>query len=159
MALQEIGPRFTLKLRSLRKGIPAVQRFGEDPKPLVFEVDNKEEEEGLLEEEPNAAAAPEPDNEEAEAGDQPPGPPKPVVPPKTDEYLWAWKVRISCPEFTISRLTRLCCSRSWKPREGRSFCSLRSCIAPTIHRLRFSAAEWDTCSQRKDCILRGTYRH
>ncbi|KAK0189096.1 anticodon-binding protein [Armillaria mellea] len=44
VALQEIGPRFTLKLRSLRKGIPAVQRFGEAPKGLEFDNGASEDE-------------------------------------------------------------------------------------------------------------------
>ncbi|KAJ6616248.1 anticodon-binding protein [Mycena sp. CBHHK59/15] len=93
VALQEIGPRFTLKLRSLRKGIPAVQRFGEDPKPLVFEVDSKEEEEGTLEE---ASAAPGGDVGEGAVADKTPK----VVPPRTDEFLWAWK-----PELETTRRT------------------------------------------------------
>ncbi|KAI4523748.1 Brix-domain-containing protein, partial [Schizophyllum commune Loenen D] len=38
VALQEIGPRFTLKLRWLKKGIPAVQQFGAPPKPLEFDA-------------------------------------------------------------------------------------------------------------------------
>ncbi|SJL03958.1 related to Ribosome production factor 1 [Armillaria ostoyae] len=80
VALQEIGPRFTLKLRSLRKGIPAVQRFGEAPKGLEF--DN-----GVSEDEPDLTE--EPKNE-----------PEKVVPPKQDEYLWAWK-----PELETSRRT------------------------------------------------------
>ncbi|KAJ7902364.1 anticodon-binding protein [Mycena leptocephala] len=44
VALQEIGPRFTLRLQSLRKGIPAVQRFGDEPKPLIFEPEDAETE-------------------------------------------------------------------------------------------------------------------
>ncbi|KAJ7098767.1 anticodon-binding protein [Mycena belliarum] len=96
VALQEIGPRFTLKLRSLRKGIPAVQRFGDDPKPLVFEVDNKEEaEEGTLGDEDAQPAV----QEEAAAPAEP-DPPKTVMPPQTDEYLWAWK-----PELETTRKT------------------------------------------------------
>ncbi|KAJ6515485.1 anticodon-binding protein [Mycena sanguinolenta] len=77
-ALQEIGPRFTLKLRSLRKGIPAVQRFGDPPKPLEFDVGNKEEDG-------------EPKDTEASL---------PVVPPETDEYLWEWK-----PDLETTRRT------------------------------------------------------
>ncbi|KAJ7733768.1 anticodon-binding protein [Mycena maculata] len=95
VALQEIGPRFTLKLRWLRKGIPAVQRFSDESKPLVFEVDNKEDEdEGTLEE---PSFAPQPDAEEQPT---PGEPPKPVVPPQTDEYMWAWK-----PELETTRRT------------------------------------------------------
>ncbi|KAJ6539737.1 anticodon-binding protein [Mycena capillaripes] len=105
VALQEIGPRFTLRLRSLRKGIPAVQRFGDEPKPLVFEVGTKEEdeEEGTLEEgavpaAEGAESAEGTDGEGAE-GAAPPKP-RPVVPPMTDEYLWEWK-----PELETTRRT------------------------------------------------------
>ena len=72
VALQEIGPRFTLKLRSLRKGIPAVQNFGEAPKPLEFDS-------GQDESEPKEPGANEPTE---------------VTPPKQDEYLWNWKVSL-----------------------------------------------------------------
>ncbi|EEB87542.1 hypothetical protein MPER_15075 [Moniliophthora perniciosa FA553] len=78
VALQEIGPRFTLKLRSLRKGIPAVQNYGEDPRPLEFD---KPDENG--------------EAEETEASDS-----QKVVPPKQDEYLWKWK-----PELETTRRT------------------------------------------------------
>ncbi|KAF8074924.1 anticodon-binding protein [Lyophyllum atratum] len=92
VALQEIGPRFTLKLRWLKKGIPAVQNFGEAPQPLEFDVSPFEEEEKS-------------DKAEVLPTDDAPGsgdaePPKPVVPPKTDEYLWAWK-----PELETTRRT------------------------------------------------------
>lgn len=72
VALQEIGPRFTLKLRSLKKGIPAVQQFGEAPKPLEFD----------------AAETAEPTPEDDEARET-----KKVDAPKQDEFLWVWKVR------------------------------------------------------------------
>ncbi|KAL0577532.1 Ribosome production factor 1 [Marasmius crinis-equi] len=65
VALQEIGPRFTLKLRSMRKGIPAVHDLGEAPKPLEFDDETKE----------------------SQADEKP----SKVVPPKQDEYLWNWK--------------------------------------------------------------------
>jgi ribosome production factor 1 len=71
VALQEIGPRFTLKLRWLKKGIPAVRNFGEEPKGLVFDDPNLDE---TLSE--NAASTVS----------------KKVVPPKEDELLWTWKV-------------------------------------------------------------------
>ncbi|KAF8196652.1 anticodon-binding protein [Mycena galopus ATCC 62051] len=93
VALQEIGPRFTLKLRSLRKGIPAVQRFGDAPKPLVFDVDSKEEEEPTLEEGKTASPT---ENVEASAS----APSQPVVPPETDEFLWEWK-----PDLETTRRT------------------------------------------------------
>ncbi|KAG6812724.1 hypothetical protein H0H92_000941 [Tricholoma furcatifolium] len=78
VALQEIGPRFTLKLRSLRKGIPAVVNYGEAPKPLEFDVSPFEDQE--------TGTSPE---DAADSND--PQPRKAVVPPKTDEYLWQWK--------------------------------------------------------------------
>ncbi|KAJ7228258.1 anticodon-binding protein [Mycena pura] len=92
VAMQEIGPRFTLKLRSLRKGIPAVQQFGDAPKPLTIEVDNKEDEE--------AEAAFEAAGEGAEASADMPPAPAAVVPPQTDEYMWQWK-----PELETTRKT------------------------------------------------------
>ncbi|KAF7355661.1 Brix domain-containing protein [Mycena sanguinolenta] len=99
VALQEIGPRFTLKLRSLRKGIPAVQRFGDPAKPLEFDVENKEEDEGMLEEDGDAA----PQTKDTEASSAP----QPVVPPETDEYLWEWK-----PDLETTRRTFFFCSLS-----------------------------------------------
>ena len=39
VALQEIGPRFTLKLRWLKRGLPTLHHFGESPKPLQFDID------------------------------------------------------------------------------------------------------------------------
>ena len=37
VALREIGPRFTLKLRSVRTGLPAVKGFGECSTKLEFD--------------------------------------------------------------------------------------------------------------------------
>jgi ribosome production factor 1 len=77
VALQEIGPRFTLKLRWLKKGIPAVRNFGEEPEGLEFdEVTNADQQ-----------------DEEALSKDDATTKPKKVVPPKEDEFLWMWKVR------------------------------------------------------------------
>ncbi|GLB41858.1 putative brix [Lyophyllum shimeji] len=91
VALQEIGPRFTLKLRWLKKGLPAVQNFGEAPKPLEFDVSPFEEEKDQ-----KAEALPADDSSAASGAE----PRKPIVPPKTDEYLWAWK-----PELETSKRT------------------------------------------------------
>jgi ribosome production factor 1 len=95
--LQEIGPRFTLKLRWIKKGIPAVYKYGEEAKPLVFDTEPFEVEE--------KEAAPT-NTAEAEAGGEgaAEASPKYVVPPKADEYLWAWKVRFS---FFLSRLSNV----------------------------------------------------
>lgn len=90
--MQEIGPRFTLKLRWLKKNIPAVQNFGEDAKPLTFDIENDPFEE-------QAEARKEEQNEQGDEADvesetaaSSPRLPK-VVPPKQDEYIWQWKVR------------------------------------------------------------------
>jgi hypothetical protein len=98
-----------------------VQRFGDEPKPLIFEVGSQEEgEEGTLEEE---SAAPQPEDAETEdAETKTASVPKLVVPPTTDEYLWEWKVRHFFIDCTNLRLT-IYRSRSWRRREGRSFCS------------------------------------
>ena len=86
VALQEIGPRFTLKLRSLRKGLPAVKNLGEVAKDLEFdafeepEVQNKDA--GKVS---NA-------EESMEGAEEQPSDTKKTLPPKEDEYLWVWKV-------------------------------------------------------------------
>ena len=82
VALQEIGPRFTLKLRCLKKGIPAVFDFGEEPQPLA------------LDESPPVLAG-EKDQEASENYEELLAEPKKTVPPKHDEIIWAWKVRIN----------------------------------------------------------------
>jgi ribosome production factor 1 len=73
VALQEIGPRFTLKLRSLRKNIPAVKEYTAAPKPLELGGISKNQE--------NASEA------SSEV------PKQPIVPCE-DEFLWQWKVKI-----------------------------------------------------------------
>ena len=73
VALQEIGPRFTLKLRWLKKGIPAVRNFGEAPRGLEFDNEDDPKDEAVSENDDSTKI-------------------KKVVPPKDDEYLWMWKV-------------------------------------------------------------------
>ncbi|KAF9054477.1 anticodon-binding protein [Panaeolus papilionaceus] len=89
VALQEIGPRFTLKLRWLKKGIPAVNRIGEEPEALMFD-------------EPSAPSATPADSEVKPEGENEEAPEtrKKTIPPKQDEFLWQWK-----PELEISRKT------------------------------------------------------
>ena len=96
MALQEIGPRFTLKLRSLKKGIPSVTNYGEAAKPL--EIDSN----AGFEDSTEMAASEKAAAEEAaeEDADRSPEPPKKTIPPKQDEVLWMWK-----PELEVSRKT------------------------------------------------------
>jgi ribosome production factor 1 len=104
VALQEIGPRFTLKLRSLRKGLPAVQNFGEAPKTTEIQVDGDEEvkdeaqaRKGVDEVEggegTDKAGETGDDDEmqEREDDDDETGSKK-VKPPTQDEFLWVWKV-------------------------------------------------------------------
>ncbi|KAJ3536083.1 hypothetical protein NMY22_g6193 [Coprinellus aureogranulatus] len=88
VALQEIGPRFTLKLRWLKKNIPAVYNYGESAAPLTIE---KDEEDDAFEESEN--------KEESEGSKQPKERPR-TVPPKVDEYIWQWK-----PQLETSRKT------------------------------------------------------
>jgi ribosome production factor 1 len=85
VALQEIGPRFTLKLRSLKKGLPAVNYLGDVAKPLEFDDFSEPEEKA------DKAAD---DQRELDAEEKPAEtvrPPK-KVPPKADDYEWVWKV-------------------------------------------------------------------
>ncbi|EPQ56372.1 Brix-domain-containing protein [Gloeophyllum trabeum ATCC 11539] len=87
VALQEIGPRFTLKLRWLTKGIPAVQHMGEPSKELQFDKG---------EQETTQPAEVERQEDSTEAG----GEKSIVQPPRQDEYLWIWK-----PELETTRRT------------------------------------------------------
>lgn len=86
VALQEIGPRFTLKLRWLRKGLPAVRSLGEPSKTLEFDTFEQPEEKE------DAKIA---DGEQTEAiGSEISQ--KPVQLPKDEEYQWMWKVLELC---------------------------------------------------------------
>ncbi|VDB84957.1 unnamed protein product [Peniophora sp. CBMAI 1063] len=102
VALQEIGPRFTLKLRSLRKGLPAVKNFGEAPRPLEFDTfdeDEKAEDKAADENEDADAAAAEGEEDEAGATAATASATA-KAPPKNDEYEWLWK-----PELETSKRT------------------------------------------------------
>lgn len=94
--LQEIGPRFTLKLRSLRKGLPAVKNLGEVSKDLEF--DTFEDEEKPPQNSPVVSSDDSAQADDAEMTDlrddsaTSANPSKTVVPPKEDEYVWMWKV-------------------------------------------------------------------
>ncbi len=109
VALQEIGPRFTLKLRSIKKGLPAVKNLGAPSKPLEFDAGGDED--------AMVKNAPEP----GIAADEQPGPDrKAVVPPTEDEYVWIWNVS----NADVSRLlyTNTSHSPSWRPPDGHSSC-------------------------------------
>lgn len=97
VALQEIGPRFTLKLRSLKKGLPAVNYLGDVAKPLEFDSFSESEEKKKKEEKP---AGDDQGDLDAE-GESPKEVHLPKkAPPKADEYEWVWK-----PELETSRRT------------------------------------------------------
>lgn len=90
-ALQEIGPRFTLKLRWVKKGIPGVGSAfgaGEHPPSLEVDIGHEEPTEGVDE-----VGKDESQNGENRATDIQDHA-KPMVPPKggMDEYEWIWKV-------------------------------------------------------------------
>ncbi|KNZ74590.1 Ribosome production factor 1 [Termitomyces sp. J132] len=110
VALQEIGPRFTLKLRSLRKGLPAVLNYGEAPKPLEFDV-------GPFEETEVKAGQGSATNDDAEPNDAKHR--APVVPPKTDDYLWQWKAS-ALHFYTFKLLLTMITSPNWRRAVERS---------------------------------------
>ncbi len=87
MALQEIGPRFTLKLRWLKKGIPALYHYVEDPQlltvgssPVVDDV-NRVGSAAHVEKEPSEEKL------------------NKTILPKRDKFIWQWKV---CRGFTLT---------------------------------------------------------
>ncbi|CAL1714845.1 unnamed protein product [Somion occarium] len=101
VALQEIGPRFTLKLRSLRKGLPAVKNFGEVAKDLEFDAfENAGEKDQLHASEVNAEDDHADEQIADEEGSERPVKLKKTLPPKEDEYQWVWK-----PELETTRRT------------------------------------------------------
>ena len=89
VALQEIGPRFTLKLRSLRKGLPAVTDFAEPQKPLEFDDFGEGAEDGGG----GGEAAAGDGQMDGRGGEAQAGVPQSQGPSTTEEYLWMWKVR------------------------------------------------------------------
>jgi ribosome production factor 1 len=85
-----------MKLRWLKRGIPAVRSHGEAPPKLEIAQEDSEEETtdplmSLKDPENEADSSEEQSKEEAKET-----PPKKVVqPPKEDVYEWQWKVRTS----------------------------------------------------------------
>jgi hypothetical protein len=106
-----------LKLRWLKKNIPAVQNFGEDAKPLIFDGEGDSFEGQIhpqAEEDEIQDDAPQPD--EANGS----GEPLNIVPPKQDEYIWQWKVRIGRFLLDADFLIDIMCSLNWKLLAGHS---------------------------------------
>ncbi|KAG8689459.1 hypothetical protein FRC09_012414 [Ceratobasidium sp. 395] len=87
-ALQEIGPRFTLKLRSLKKGVPVVESGSKPPPPLEFASDDAPQPSGSAEDvgEPESAAGAHPAKDHRSN--------------KDDDFEWVWK-----PELETTRRT------------------------------------------------------
>jgi hypothetical protein len=131
-ALQEIGPRFTLKLKWLRKGLPAVTGGASTAVPVApgadesededEEVDDAEEatpekaandaEEGVDEAEERAEGSDEDAEEEEEATPATKGKKsKRTIPPLNaqGEFEWQWKVR---PVAAATRSTLLIADRA-----------------------------------------------
>jgi hypothetical protein len=127
-----------LKLRSLRKGLPAVQNFGEAPKTTEIQVgaDEAQEEtkarEGVdeveNEEKVDGAETMDGDDEiHAEEGSANETSRRKTIvkPPTQDEFLWVWKVRLFLWYFIPgdrNNKTRNLISPSWRPHGGHSFC-------------------------------------
>ncbi|KAH7890761.1 anticodon-binding protein [Phlebopus sp. FC_14] len=84
VALQEIGPRFTLKLRWLKKGIPVVQSFGAAADPLEVTVN--------AEESPSDEPSEQNENNETKV--------HVGIASKDSDFLWQWK-----PELETTRRT------------------------------------------------------
>ncbi|KAG6332517.1 hypothetical protein ID866_6567 [Astraeus odoratus] len=98
VALQEIGPRFTLKLRWLKRGLPEVRNFGASPDALEITTGTTEESTP-----PPAGEKVGPHDEDTEIDENAAADATPMTkkePPKDNEYLWRWK-----PELETSRRT------------------------------------------------------
>ncbi|KAG6381616.1 anticodon-binding protein [Boletus reticuloceps] len=92
VAMQEIGPRFTLKLRWVKKGLPAVQNFGAAPRPLEISVGIEESEEHVQVSPLNGVRD---DNEiklDVSATKNP---------PKDNDLLWQWKAELETTRRTF----------------------------------------------------------
>ena len=99
-ALQEIGPRFTLKLRWMKKGLPAVLALGKPSKALEFADEEGEDlpndNDANVGENQKAAEREEDYGDEMDEDDSgedsKPADAKKIQPPTQDEYVWMWKV-------------------------------------------------------------------
>ncbi|PAV19708.1 Brix-domain-containing [Pyrrhoderma noxium] len=98
-ALQEIGPRFTLKLKWMKKGIPAVHSLGNPALPL--EVAHTSEDDIFEQDESPAEVLEDGEGgEDVEKKDSTERHLSPPPPPTQDEYIWMWK-----PEAETTRRT------------------------------------------------------
>lgn len=115
-ALQEIGPRFTLKLKSLRTGLPAVKEFGEPKTKLDFD---KFDHDMMVDE-----RQPEEVDDNRKDGVLEPEQESKIKPPTVDEYQWQWKVSDFFSRFMRQGADSKCHSHNLKPIDAHSFCSL-----------------------------------
>ena len=138
VALQEIGPRFTLKLRSLRKGLPAVQNFGEAPKTTETQVGVEDDESQVREEVGGGEGKGKVEGTNDDEGlwertdDRDETNLKVIKPLTQEEFLWVWKVCHS-PPFVQYRVMNFV-SRSWRLHGGLSSCSQPSYISSDLLR-------------------------
>lgn len=134
--LQEIGPRFTLKLRWMRKGLPAVRAgdgrmpSGGDAGEEEFAIDDDEEVEAQEKMDEEEAAA---EMGQGPAKNQNITPSGQAIPAldEEQEYEWKWKVSSALGNMMLT------CSQKWKSRVGPS--SYRLCICLYSLHLRFSS--------------------
>lgn len=113
--LQEIGPRFTLKLRWLKKGLPSVTapdgriaHGGNDDLHKVDEEAEKREEDDAM---GDIGSAPVQEQQ------------GPVIPPLDQEQEYEWKWRVSFAFQTHYGENADEYSQRWRFRGGLSFCS------------------------------------
>ncbi|THH32384.1 hypothetical protein EUX98_g1791 [Antrodiella citrinella] len=104
VALQEIGPRFTLKLKSMRKGLPAVKNLAERGQDLEFDTfEDAPAAEGQAKQDADSVQAEEAMDEDEGKGEREEKTAekaKKTLAPKEDQYEWKWK-----PELETSRRT------------------------------------------------------
>jgi hypothetical protein len=90
VALQEIGPRFTLKLQWLKKGIPTTRSSSDKPIPLELNLDA------------GGASVEKSEDENKETTS------RPILPLKDEEFLWVRKVSISFRYFVRCVISPSC---------------------------------------------------
>jgi hypothetical protein len=111
VALQEIGPRFTLKLRWLKSGIPAVPHHGEAALHLDYHLTS-------LDEKAENFQIASVDAETIKSGAA-----NGSVPPTENALLWAWKVSAFWSFTYFSHMSQFP-SPSWKHRGTPFLCSI-----------------------------------
>lgn len=102
-ALQEIGPRFTLKLRWMKKGIPAVYALGQPARALEIASTNEgnfSETDGQALNNRGESLLTTGDADKESANNDNATEPNRIQPPTQDEYIWIWK-----PEAETTRRT------------------------------------------------------